>query len=248
MSKTKKERNKIKAIKIKNKELVNKYPFLMPRNRWTDKVPNDYDYSYTELDDMPIGWRKAFGTQLCEDLKRQMRMEKISIYDYRITEIKEKFGELRWYDNGHTREMSDIINKYEHISRNTCICCGKINVPMFDDGWLSPYCEDCFREQLVARRKSYINFSCKDKTQEERDELLQEAMERDITQYIVKEQILTKDISYKVFSKNEETTRTLDCSDVLIKIGYDPSNLPTIEMVKKQLGECEEEKNNGNTE
>ena len=35
----------------------------MPRNRWTGEVPEDYDYSYTELDSMPDGWRKAFGEQ-----------------------------------------------------------------------------------------------------------------------------------------------------------------------------------------
>lgn len=44
-----------------NKQLVEKYPFLLPRNRWTGKVQEDYDYSYTELDGMPDGWRKAFG-------------------------------------------------------------------------------------------------------------------------------------------------------------------------------------------
>ena len=53
-----------------NKQLVKKYPFLLPRNRWTGKVPKEYDYSYTELDDMPDGWRKAFGEQMCEEIKQ----------------------------------------------------------------------------------------------------------------------------------------------------------------------------------
>ena len=44
-----------------NKQLCEKYPFLLPRNRWTGLVHPDYDYSYTELDAMPTGWRKAFG-------------------------------------------------------------------------------------------------------------------------------------------------------------------------------------------
>ena len=47
----------------KNKALVDDFPFLLPRNRWTGKVPDDYDYSYTELDAMPEGWRTAFGLQ-----------------------------------------------------------------------------------------------------------------------------------------------------------------------------------------
>ena len=46
----------MRVNKEKNKELVEKYPFLMPHNRWTDHIPEDYDYSYTELDAMPDGW------------------------------------------------------------------------------------------------------------------------------------------------------------------------------------------------
>ena len=40
----------------KNKALVDDFPFLLPRNRWTGKVPDDYDYSYTELDAMHVAW------------------------------------------------------------------------------------------------------------------------------------------------------------------------------------------------
>ena len=32
-----------------NKKMVEEFPFLLPRNRWTDKVSEDYDYSYNEL-------------------------------------------------------------------------------------------------------------------------------------------------------------------------------------------------------
>ena len=40
----------METTKEQNKKLIERYPFLMPRNRWTGKVPEDYDYSYTELD------------------------------------------------------------------------------------------------------------------------------------------------------------------------------------------------------
>ena len=33
----------------KNKTLVEKFPFLLPRNRWTDEAIDDYDCSYTDL-------------------------------------------------------------------------------------------------------------------------------------------------------------------------------------------------------
>ena len=61
---TKNERIKKKKDIIRNKKLIKKYPWLIPRNRWTDKIPNDYDYSWTELDSMEDGWRKAFGEMM----------------------------------------------------------------------------------------------------------------------------------------------------------------------------------------
>lgn len=54
----------MQSNKESNQKLIERFPFLMPRNRWTGKVPEDYDYSYTELDSMPDGWRKAFGEQI----------------------------------------------------------------------------------------------------------------------------------------------------------------------------------------
>ena len=55
-----------------NRNLIERFSFLLPRNCWTGKVPEDYDYSYTELDAMPDGWRKTFGEQLCEELKAEL--------------------------------------------------------------------------------------------------------------------------------------------------------------------------------
>ena len=51
-------------IQMNNKELIERYPFLMPRNRWTGNIPEDFNYSYTELDALEDGWRKAFGERM----------------------------------------------------------------------------------------------------------------------------------------------------------------------------------------
>ena len=40
----------MQSNKESNQKLIERFPFLMPRNRWTGEVPEDYDYSYTELD------------------------------------------------------------------------------------------------------------------------------------------------------------------------------------------------------
>lgn len=126
----------------RNKKLIEKFPFLLPRNRWTGKVPEDYDYSYTELDAMPKGWRIAFGEQMCQDIKDDL-MRTGYLDEYRISQIKEKYGSLRYYDFGCTDKMlHEIIPKYEELSKRTCICCGK-PAKWITTGWISPYCDEC---------------------------------------------------------------------------------------------------------
>jgi len=127
--------------KIVNWFLCKRYPFLKPRNRWTGKVVDDYDYSFTELDDMPTGWRKAFGLKMCEEIRKQLTKEG-NLYTYEIMQIKEKFGSLRWYDNYSTRAIQNIIDKYEEISKVTCINCGK-PAKWISTGWISPWCDKC---------------------------------------------------------------------------------------------------------
>lgn len=97
--------------------------------------------TYTELDAMPSGWRKAFGIKMCKEIKTQLK-EKGLLKAYRIDQIKEKFGTLRWYDHNTCKEVLDIINKYEDISYHTCINCGK-PATWLSRGWISPYCDDC---------------------------------------------------------------------------------------------------------
>lgn len=128
-----------------NKKLIERFPFLMPHNRWTDEVPEDFDYSYTELDSMPDGWRKAFAEQMCEEIREEL--VRVDYLDkYRITQIKEKYGTLRWYDFGCTERMlREIIPKYEQLSVKTCIKCGNPATKV-SAGWISPYCDACANE------------------------------------------------------------------------------------------------------
>lgn len=119
-----------------------------------ESIP-EYDYSYTELDDMPEGWQIAFGEQLCDELKLELKKSG-HINDYRITQIKEKYSMLRWYDNGKTPKMYEIINKYVDMSKRTCICCGK-PATRITIGWISPYCDDCCKENSVPIDEYYSN-------------------------------------------------------------------------------------------
>lgn len=117
--------------------------------------------SYTELDSLDKGWRIRFGEDICRDIrnsllhtytkeiKNKIFISYIIAYvkgirmllNYRIEQIKEKYGSLRWYSMGDTEEIHNIINKYETISYNTCIVCGK-PAKYITKGWICPYCEE----------------------------------------------------------------------------------------------------------
>lgn len=132
-----------------DKKLIDKYPWLLPRNVWTDKISDDYDYSYILIkDEIPSGWWKAFGELLCEDIQKELeRCDYVK--DFRILEAKEKYGGLRIYTGGLPKECKvwDIIEEYSALSENICCICGKLDVPFINNvGWVSPYCEDCFNK------------------------------------------------------------------------------------------------------
>jgi len=112
--------------------------------KWIDEKILDRIFilpTYTEWDAMPVGWKKAFGKQYLKDLKKQLKKDKM-LYKFRITDLKEKYGTLRLYINYGSPELYNIINKYESLSWNTCINCGK-PATHISKGWISPFCEEC---------------------------------------------------------------------------------------------------------
>ena len=139
-----------------NKKLIEEFPFLLPRSRFFDKVPNNYDYSYTELDNMPEGWRKAFGIEMCKEIKAEL-LKHNYLNDYRILEIKEKYGGLRWYSGPTLKDSNllDIIHKYEDLSFKICIDCGK-QAEYISKGWISPYCKNCKKIHEKNSATKYI--------------------------------------------------------------------------------------------
>jgi hypothetical protein len=133
-----------------NAELIKKYPFLRIRNAMTGKLtPKSYNRTY--MDWMPDGWRIAFGDTFIEELNQALGDE---AKDFRILDIKEKFGGLRFYTNGCNRQAYDVIHKYEHISFLICINCGK-PATKISMGWICPYCDTCAEELKNKSEKGY---------------------------------------------------------------------------------------------
>ena len=146
-------RQKKKRMKLRNKKLIKEYPFLLPRNVWTDKIPDDYNYDYTRYDEIPAGWRRAFGNELLKELKESL-VKHNCLDEFRFSQIKEKYGTLRLYNFGAPQETHEIIRKYEFISGYVCIRCGRPDVSIIDNyGWYEPICECCYNRRLKDREK-----------------------------------------------------------------------------------------------
>lgn len=96
--------------------------------------------TFTYLDSIPEGWRKAFGKELCNEIRSCLIKEKKLFTGMRITQIKEKYGTLR-IGGFYSRGISEILNKYSELSEKTCIICGK-PATYISQGYICPYCDD----------------------------------------------------------------------------------------------------------
>ena len=133
-----------------NKTLCDEFPFLAPQSVWADDewVEKDderwakkYDYDCTELDDIETGWLKAFGLDLCVELKAAL-IKDGCLDTFAFDQIKEKYGDLRLYAHGYGNKSEEVLEKYGELSRFICKNCGK-PATKISRGWVSPYCDDC---------------------------------------------------------------------------------------------------------
>lgn len=63
-------------------------------------------------------------------------------FDGTVVQIKEKFGGLRFYINGGTTEVHNLIDKAESDSFSICEVCGKPGTCINYHGWLMTKCEE----------------------------------------------------------------------------------------------------------
>lgn len=206
------------------KELVEKYPFLLPRNVWTDKLDDDYDYSYCWFkNDIPQGWWKRWGLAYLDDLKEVL--EKYDFLDkFRFLQVKEKFGGLRAYNSGAPEEWFSHEYAWEYISKHTCVKCGEFPARLIDDGWVSPWCDDCFKKNHGnLNKREFAKYS--EKWVIDKDSRLQE--------YLV--------INH--FSKDGNYQEWIDMKPFYDKIGWKYSDDDLI--LKDELLKIREEKENG---
>lgn len=103
--------------------------------------------------------------QLVIDCDREL-----SLFDpnYKIIQVKEKFGELRYYIKPsetcyEPRRLHDIISKYEEIAEKTCEATGKPGVLMKSiGGWYKTLNPEYAASKIHYAKYSEVNKETKD--------------------------------------------------------------------------------------
>ena len=125
--------NKPLYWKIMILDWIHDYPL-----QWLHFIP-----TYNEYDAMEPGWKKAFGKEMLNEIKAELKRVNY-LYKYRIFDIKEKYGSLRWEDCGYPvgSTIGKIVWKYEKMSYDYCIHCGK-PTKWVTRGWITYICDEC---------------------------------------------------------------------------------------------------------
>ena len=65
-----------------------------------------------------------------------------------VQQVKEKFGELRFYVSHMNKTLSDMIDKAEEESWETCESCGSKDNVIHTDHWIWTVCKECLKKSV----------------------------------------------------------------------------------------------------
>ena len=99
---------------------------------------------------------------MCEDIYEPL-VRADYVDKFRFSDVKEKYGAMRCYTVGATREVYDIIDKYEFLSKQVCSVCG-IPATVVTYGYVCPYCTEHVRgsmenvdeAEIIELKTSYV--------------------------------------------------------------------------------------------
>lgn len=81
--------------------------------------------------------------------KIEANLSKQELKDFRVLQVKEKFGGLRFYiENCDNEEVNKFIDEYEDKSYHICEICGDKGSPNQNEfGWIRTICNKCLYEE-----------------------------------------------------------------------------------------------------
>ena len=115
-----------------DKELVSKYPKI-----FADRYGNMYETAMCWGFEVGDGWATLID-DLCAKIQAVCDVQGVQI---KATQVKEKFGTLRFYTDIGCDEIWNIIDDAERISGITCEVCGKLGKTN-GINWLKTTCSE----------------------------------------------------------------------------------------------------------
>lgn len=85
------------------------------------------------------GWLTILD-QLFSTMRTHAKYAKLE--NFKIVQVKEKFGTLRVYTDGADQYINGAITLAEHMSEVTCECCGQ-NGTIRNNRWIRTLCDRC---------------------------------------------------------------------------------------------------------
>ncbi len=96
-----------------------------------------------EFDD---GWEpitRKYAAQIEAILKKLPKKQRKICF---ASQLKEKFGTLRWYMTGAPSEIHDLVDQAELESERTCETCGNVGAERCMGTWMYTRCQPCWDE------------------------------------------------------------------------------------------------------
>lgn len=126
---------------ITTEQIITKYP----------KIFQDYEGNPGRCNwmDVPEGWLSVVD-KLCgaiqhyiDNTTRYSKYGPLKPEQVTCVQMKEKFGELRFYTDGHDDHIEAMINMAEYLCSNTCQQCGSEQDLGVTSRWVSVLCRTC---------------------------------------------------------------------------------------------------------
>ena len=132
----------------------------------TEQLQNDKEYNeilleYSKGNDKPfLDYYKDFSPESIEffrkDAEKCILRSLKAVFQVEATQVKEKFGGLRFYINGGDARIYGMIDFAEHLSHSICEFCGSMKNIKHSKGWVITACQECIDKDDNLKNRIWV--------------------------------------------------------------------------------------------
>lgn len=109
------------------------------------EYPQLYKGNYISFDLQP-GWQEVLHN-LSRSIVTLLANQPLVAAKFRVLQVKDKFGSLRFYYTPHDRHIQMVVDAAENASKKLCFGCGERGTQKQCNGVLVTACDSCVLEQ-----------------------------------------------------------------------------------------------------